>query len=223
MDLMKWLNSLDELLYEVMSWIVFFPVTLWRTIRHPIAMMDYADSQLMLPQEEQYPDVLSPPLFLALALVVAHAAAAALSQNDAIVANTHGLAAMVSDQTSALILRLLVFAAFPLLMALRLVRRRRQLLDRATLRLPFYAQCYPAAAFALGFSLGVSVTQVAWAPGRTTGLVLMTIATVQYLVVESRWFAGQLAIGRLRAFGAAALSIMEGFALILVVGFLFTR
>lgn len=28
MNFMQWLNSLDELLYEVVSWIVFFPVTL---------------------------------------------------------------------------------------------------------------------------------------------------------------------------------------------------
>lgn len=33
MDFMKWLNSLDELLYEVMSWLVFFPLTLWRALR----------------------------------------------------------------------------------------------------------------------------------------------------------------------------------------------
>jgi len=25
MDFMKWLNSLDELLYEVISWLVFYP------------------------------------------------------------------------------------------------------------------------------------------------------------------------------------------------------
>ena len=29
MDLMKWLSSLDEFLYEVMSWLPFFPLTLY--------------------------------------------------------------------------------------------------------------------------------------------------------------------------------------------------
>lgn len=61
---MKWLNSLDELLYGVMSWLVFYPLTLWRSLVRPLATMDYADRQLSLPEAEQYADALSPPLFL---------------------------------------------------------------------------------------------------------------------------------------------------------------
>jgi len=34
------LKSLDELLYEVMSWLVFYPVTLWRPLARPQAMMN---------------------------------------------------------------------------------------------------------------------------------------------------------------------------------------
>ncbi|MET0372610.1 MAG: hypothetical protein ABW039_14700 [Sphingobium sp.] len=223
MDFMKWLNSLDELLYEVMSWIVFFPKTLWRTIRRPIAMMDYADSQLVLPQEEQYAAALSPPLFLALAVMVAHAASAAMGEPDLILANNHGLAASINDQTSALLLRLVIFAAFPLLMALRLLRRKGQELERNTLRQPFYAQCYPAAAFALGFSLGMSLILLAWAPARIAGQLLAGAAVMQFLIVEMRWFASQLGIGRLKALGAAMIGLVEGFVLLFVVGYLFTR
>lgn len=46
MYFMKWLSSLDELLYEVISWLVFYPLTLWRTCTRPLGMMDYADAQL---------------------------------------------------------------------------------------------------------------------------------------------------------------------------------
>lgn len=223
MDFMKWLNSLDEFLYEVMSWIVFFPRTLWLTIRRPMGMMDYADSQSGLPEEDQYSDALSPPLFLALALILAHGASAALGERDAIVANTHGLAAIVDDQTSALLLRLVIFAAFPLLMAMRLMRRQGEKLDRGTLRLPFYAQCYPAATFAFGMSMGVTLNHVAWEPARVAGSLLAAAAVIQYLFVETRWFATRLGLGPMRAFGVAALGFMEGFALLIVVGFLFTR
>ena len=45
MHFMQLLKSLDELLYEVMSWLVFFPLTLWRTLTQPITMMEYAESQ----------------------------------------------------------------------------------------------------------------------------------------------------------------------------------
>lgn len=51
---MKWLNSLDELLFEVVSWLVFFPLTLWRTPVRPMAIMAYADEQLAQPDDEQY-------------------------------------------------------------------------------------------------------------------------------------------------------------------------
>ncbi len=54
MDFMKWLNSLDEHLFEVVSWLVFLPLTLLRTLVRLMAMMDYADEQLAQPDDEQY-------------------------------------------------------------------------------------------------------------------------------------------------------------------------
>ena len=44
MDFMRILQSLEEFLYEVMSWLVFYPRALWRTIGHPVAVAVYADS-----------------------------------------------------------------------------------------------------------------------------------------------------------------------------------
>ncbi|HAD16667.1 MAG TPA: hypothetical protein DCF81_07235, partial [Erythrobacter sp.] len=73
MHFMQLLKSLDELLYEVMSWLVFFPLTLWRTLTQPITMMEYADSELHDPEEQQYEDALSPPLFLLLAILITQA------------------------------------------------------------------------------------------------------------------------------------------------------
>ena len=123
MSFMAWLSSLDELLYELMSWILFLPITLWRTLRNPIAMMDYADAQLALPDEKlQYQGTLSPPLFLVLCLLVSHALSLALGESDAIVTSKHGLSGLVSDDTSALLLRIVLFGAFALFMAARLVR-----------------------------------------------------------------------------------------------------
>ena len=43
MDFMKLIESLDEALYSVMSWLLFYPLTLWRTIVQPLNMMAYAD------------------------------------------------------------------------------------------------------------------------------------------------------------------------------------
>ncbi|MET0373153.1 MAG: hypothetical protein ABW128_02720 [Rhizorhabdus sp.] len=223
MDFMKWLNSLDELLYEVMSWLIFFPLTLWRSVRRPMQMMRYADLQLRLPDDEQYADGLSPPLFLTLSLLIAHLAAVALGEVDMILANRHGLAAMITDDTSALVLRVLTFSLFPLLLSVRLVRKRGLPLERKTLRLPFYAQCYPTAVFALGLGLGTALSRLADPVARWGGAAFFCAAILYYLEVERRWFADQLGVSRIRALGHAAAGLIEGFLLMLLAGWLFSR
>ena len=223
MDFMKWLNSLDELLYEVMSWILFFPLTLWRAVARPLLTMREAEVQAALPSEEQYTALISPPLFLTLALLLAHSVATALGQTDAIIANRHGLASLVDDNTSALILRVIVFSAFPLFFAARLVRAGRQPLDRRTLRQPFYAQCYPTALFALGLSLGSSLTLVPHAQVHAAGATLVVVSLVYFVAVEVRWFARALGCGLARAGLNVLIGFVEGASFLLFVGFLFTR
>lgn len=223
MDFMKWLNSLDELLFEVMSWLIFFPLTLWRALAQPMSMMAYADEQLALPDEEQYSAAVSPPLFLALSLLLAHGVAAALGQTDEIIASQHGLAALVDDQTSALVLRLVLFAIFPLLMSLQLLRRRGVPIGRGTLRLPFYGQCYPAAVFALTLSLGTTITSLTVRAADVAGISLVVLSHLYFFGVEMRWFMMQLSIGPARAASVTLLALVQGYAVFLLVGFFFTR
>lgn len=218
MDFMKWLNSLDELLYEVISWLLFYPVTLVRTLVGPIAMMRYADSQLRLPEDEQYRSALSPPLFLALTLLLAHLSATALGETDRLVADHHGLANMIDDDSSALAFRLLVFSIFPLLLSLHYVWRRRLPLDRGSLRLPFYAQCYPAAVFALGMSIGTILIGLKSDTAHLSGFAVMLVAIILYLGVEARWFAIQFRTGVVRGGVTALAALAEGMVLLAGAG-----
>ena len=41
MDFMKIIESLDEALYTVMCWLIFYPMTLWRAVARPLDMMAY--------------------------------------------------------------------------------------------------------------------------------------------------------------------------------------
>ncbi len=66
------LKSLDELLYELMTWLFFYPVTLWRALRHPLRMMEYARTELRKNPEDQFRETLRPPIFLLVTLVIAH-------------------------------------------------------------------------------------------------------------------------------------------------------
>jgi hypothetical protein len=223
MDFMKWLNSLDELLYEVMSWVIFFPLTLWRSTVHPIGVMQEIAQEAALPDDERYSAVLSPPLFLTLALLLAHTVATALGQVDQIIANHDGLADLVNDNASALVLRVVVFAGFPLFLATRMVRKQKLRLNRGTLQQPFYEQCYPAAVFALGVGAGTSLGTYDDHATRMVGHVMSSASLLYFWAVETRWFAQVLKIGHLRAAWDVFVGLLEGALFLFVIGFLFTR
>jgi hypothetical protein len=129
----------------------------------------------------------------------------------------------VTDNATALVLRVIVFAAFPLFLAARLVRGKGEALDRRSLRQPFYAQCYPAAVFALGVSLGTSLILLDNAPAHRAGQMLATASMLYFGAVETRWFAISRAVGHARAAASVTVGLIEGAVFLLVVGFLFTR
>jgi hypothetical protein len=223
MDFMKWLNSLDEFLYEVMSWLLFFPLTLWRATLHPLETMRSVERQASLPDEQQFADLLSPPLFLTLGLLLAHGVAMALGQADAIIANRHGLASLVDDAATALVLRVIVFASFPLFLAAHLVRRSGISLDRLSLRQPFYEQCFPGAVLALGASLGTSLISTGAEWSRIVGAALIVASLTYFFIVETRWFASRGNGRHGRAAASVAIGLLEGALFVLMVGFVFTR
>ncbi|MGV1794257.1 MULTISPECIES: hypothetical protein [unclassified Rhizobium] len=41
---MKMPKSLEELLNELVSWLLFYPITMWRSVSRPLNMMRYADT-----------------------------------------------------------------------------------------------------------------------------------------------------------------------------------
>jgi hypothetical protein len=199
MDFMKILKSLEEFLYEVMTWLVFYPRTMWLALRRPLTMMDYADSELHDRTAEQYTDTLSPPLFLVLTIILSHGVELALVGQSAVVTDTSGLSALISDDTNLIIFRAICFSMFPLMTALLLLWRQGTRLDRNTLRPPYYSQCYIAAPFALMTGI---VTIMIGDPDdrvRLGAAAIMLGVVVWYLAIQTRWFAQHLKTTRLRA------------------------
>lgn len=195
MDFMRLLKSLEELLYELASWLVFYPMTLWRTLRRPQAMMRYADVELGDDVDEQYIDTLSPPMFLLITLLLAHGFELALVRQETPWAPPSFLA----SDANLLLFRAVAFSIFPLLMALRLLRHRGVRIDRNTLRRPFYSQCYVAAPFALVTSIGGVLSRIDTPKTVLSGLVLFGCAMAWYMTVETRWFARHLDLSLARA------------------------
>lgn len=218
MDFMRLLQSLEELLYELVSWLVFYPVTLWRTLTRPRQMMRYADVELGDTLEERYKDTLSPPLFLLLTLLLAHGLELALiaHRDDGM------LPQILRNDTNLLIFRAFLFSIFPLLMAVRLLGRSGAGLDRETLKPPFYSQCYVAAPFAFGVSAGANFARTGERELVVAGIVVLVLSLLWYLVVETRWFQHDLKIGRLAALLIVVRVVVEATVLLVLASAVFS-
>ena len=221
MNFVQWLNSLDELLYELMSWLIFFPMTLWRIITAPLATMRYAEEQLALEQERQYRGTVSPPVMLILATVLGQAIGLAAGDANRIVASHRGLANLVNDNTTLLLLRIVLYAVFALTMAARKVQRSSEALDRDTLKAPFYAQCYITAPFALVLSMGALGMDYASEAVEAAGLLTQAAAFLLYGTVEALWLKRELGQSTARSIADASAGMIFGLILFFSAAFLF--
>ncbi len=222
MNFFNLLQSLDELLYEVMSWLVFYPVTLWRTLVRPLKMMDYSDVEQGDVSDQQYTDTLSPPLFLLLSLIIVHAAEIALVGNDAVVASKVGLSALVSTNTDLIVLRIVLYSLFPVMMATRMVRAQNLQVNRDTLRAPFYSQCYVAAVLAMMLGGAVILIKLAHDWSVLAGGALALFGLLWFGFLQTAWFNQHLKCGRAKAFGHASRAMIESLIAMFVLSSLFS-
>jgi hypothetical protein len=182
MDFMNLLRSAELLLYEVVSWLVFYPLTLWRCLTRPMAMVAYAEHEMTRPPEDQFADALSPPIFLFLTLMIAHMVQTGIFHSDTV------FQGLLADQRNLLILRAVAFSLFPLLLGIQHVRLAGQPLSRKSLRPMFYAQCYVTVPFvlALDVALMLATADADWAA--LAAIVLFAAGLVWYFVALIRSF-----------------------------------
>jgi len=189
MPFFNFLKSLDELLYQVMSWLIFYPFTFWRSVRHPLTMMSYAQGQLEKEEGKQFREALSPPIFLLLTVLLAHGVELAVIGNSALISSNQGLSAVINDDTSLVVLRLVSFALLPVLMGTIQLRLAGNSLDRDCLEAPFYAQCYLTSPFALIVSLVATFSNQALDAVGAAALAAEIVAAALYLAIQSIWLA----------------------------------
>ena len=213
MDFLKIIRSVEELLYEAMTWLFFYPRTLWRCLRHPDWTIAYTGKELGETPGEQFTDLISPPLFLIISIVIAHGIGLSLGvrlqQDDA-----HIIGKILESQENLLIFRTLIYSVFPLVMSAGLLHARGTPIDRDTLRSPFYLQCYLAAPFAIGTSSAVAFLVVPGATRHAIGGVLMGLSFLWFITVQTRWFFSQIEQGWWGAFRLAVRYLLLALALI---------
>ncbi|WP_051695040.1 hypothetical protein [Caulobacter sp. UNC358MFTsu5.1] len=191
-------RTLGEILYEVMTGLLFYPRTLWRVLLWPAETLvpPSAGRHDEAAASGAPPDLVSPPLFLLISIGLAHAL-------DLSLRGELGEAA-ASPGFGPLLFRALVFSLFPLVMAAGTLQRQGRPVDHATLREPFELQCLCAAPFALSLSVAVILLGSPTATTRLAGGAIAAAAVAWYLSVQTRWLHHRLAVGGFRAFRTAA-------------------
>lgn len=202
------LRSIEDLLYQVMTWLVFYPRTLWQVIRRPLAMIDYSEKEQEDTPEQQYTDTLSPPLFLLLTILICHGIEIA-AQAKIDVPKTGLGRILPNSEENLLILRSILFSIYPLIFATGLLKRNGSSLDTITLRAPFFSQCYLGALFALFLSLSTIIAQSNIPDAFWLGSAVALFATIWYVFIQALWFAQHLKLGRWRASGVAILTFLK--------------
>ena len=186
MDFMKLLKSIEELLYELISWVIFYPLTLWRILRQPLGTLAYAERELQEPEAQQYDDAVSPPIFLLITLGLLHIIGQALMSAD-----TAAMTGILADERNLLAFRAIIFSFFPLIFGLIQLKVGRARVTRSTFRPVFYSQCYATVPFVIGVSLGVSLMghfndsmALFW-----WGFGVLWVGLIWYGIVQSIWLA----------------------------------
>lgn len=192
------LRSVEELLYEVMSWLLFYPRTLFMTLTRPLKTMRYSDSEQRDKPEKQYLETLSPPMFLVLSILLAHGLEVLfgfqVEQGSSAVSRY-----VVGNDQNLLIFRALMFSLHPLVFAWAWLHLSGRRIDRDTLRPPFFAQCYLSGATSILVSLGSMGVRD---PGDWTtlaGALVILVSTLWYLAIQRRWLMTVEGLGGWRA------------------------
>jgi hypothetical protein len=212
MPFLIFLKSFEVLLYEVMSWLVFYPRTMWRAVRHPLQMMERTEDELKLAPAEQFRDVISPPIFLLLTVIAANSFEVAVVGNNALIDDGVGLAAMITDNSSLILFRLIVFASLPVVAGVLALAAMRRQVDRVTLQPVFYAQCFATTPVVLLCSIAATITRLPQRAANIPAAIIFAAAVLFFIIVEASWFVHEARqrplVGVLWALAGFAMSVL---------------
>jgi hypothetical protein len=218
MDFYKLIQSLDELVYEMLSWLLFYPMTLWRVATRPLRTMLSVERELSEEPQRQFDDIIGPPLFLALTLAAIHVVELQTVGQSELVLRKDGFAEFISNDINLLMLRIVMFGLLPLTIARRYLAIRREPLNKQALRAPFYAQCYAASFFAVLFNAGIFVASMAAIANKELwGFGLIVAAAIWLIAVEAAWFRHKLDFGWARALGNSVGALVVWLAVLVMI------
>ena len=218
---MRLVRSLEEFLYAVMTWLIFYPRTLWQIVRRPMETAGRVEAEVAKPPEDQFAALMSPPLFLVLSIFLVHLAELRLNEAPDLSTLSPLAGVMLGTDQFLLLFRAVIYSLFPLLMATGLLRRTGEPIDSKTLRKPFFVQCYFVTPLVIAEAAATLAARTDFDSFGASAGILMAGTLIWYLYIQTSWFHGALGVSRPRALGIAVKLTLAaaflGFALAAVV------
>lgn len=217
MDFLKILKSFEEFVYEALTWLVLLPRTLWRIVISPRRMTSYAGEQLDSQSETRFSEAISPPLLLILCMLLSHFIDLAV-RNPAPTTDEALANVLLSSEQNLLLYRTVAFGVWSLVGAVFMLLFTHKPVDRETMRLPIYEQCYLVAPFA--FAVSVSLTLIAlnqfWS--LLVAVITSLLATGWFWMAQAAWLRDRASLGLWCSLIAAMLVLVMGSAVNAAVG-----
>lgn len=221
MDFMKILRSLEEFLYELLSWFLFYPRTMLRIIRNPAGVSKYIQLQMQQPAGEQFLAMVSPVLTLILSILITHGIemTAHVVTFDQL-AMEPVVAKMFSSYQGLLLARGAAYGLYSLVAAVWVMSQLRIRIDRNTLREPFFIQAYLVSPFTMGLSIASVLVRRHEFGLQAAGVALAALITVWYLWAQTTTYCKLLRVSAPRALAYAVSSFVAVTLFLLGIGLL---
>ncbi len=197
MDLIRLLRSLEEFLYELIGWFVFYPRTFVRIVFRPGATARYTREELTKDTDLQFQDTISPVLMLILSVAIAHVIELAVNLPIPTTASPVRQFLFGSEQ-GILLTRSAVFCVYALGASLGTLRRERLPVTRVSLREPFSVQAFLVSPFVVLLSIGGSVARTNTGSMQIAGIVFCGAAIAWYVFARTAAYRALYGGGWLR-------------------------
>lgn len=175
MDFIKLFQSLENAVYEIVTWVMFLPKTLLYTIAKPAWAMEYVNAEWKKEEKDRFDNFLSPVILWLLVVIVPMLVVPSLNPLQIFVemlGSAAGDASQWETEQQAFFI-LLYGLVVPVSALIWLEWRNRRPLQKSSLKRNFYQQCY---AIAPAQFLYVMTILVFWNVLSDWALILMNMA-----------------------------------------------
>ncbi|NWF65008.1 MAG: hypothetical protein HXY38_11955 [Chloroflexi bacterium] len=205
MDLLKLIQSLQELIYELVVWALLLPKTLLRAVFRPDQIVQYVNTEWKKEPKAQFDEYLPPAAFFMIVAVLPAAAIAAFDSASITFAPTVTEADLFYSALAMLITMLIYLVWIEWL--------NKRPLRRSGLKRLFYIQCYLVASAQLIYVLLLFFVL------NLLGLFTIALLGMGILIFyESFAFKDELKVGWTKGLWYAALPYLAFFLLLFLAG-----